>query len=477
MSAPTPPPYARTSARRWLKRLAFVSLLAALGYGALWLGRREVVRIGGTSELRDVTAETDHSDPDWRWESIVAARRKPPPGQNSADLVPRIQAAKHPKWLKEFEDPKWRTRLEPAPNVRYSPSIIAQARRELEASAEAVRLARTLKNLRTGHRELTISPNYIRADLDLTQFTRTVAELLNWDGIVATEDGDRARTADNLFAMLNTSRSIGDEPLMYSQSKRAGLRTGAVIAAERAIALSLDLPALSELQTELAADAEEPLLMTGFRGQRAALDQLFDNLYSGAVDRDSFGPPGVDSAPRLAWWHYRGWIPSDRAYSLRWMNRCVELAKLPMHEQIAPFREMRLPEPDEPKILSRLLLDGNLSFVEIIWKETAFARCAVVGIACERFRQKHNRWPNDLAELVPAYLTAIPLDPYSGESLRSAKSDDGCVVSSVGKSRGFGDQYLKAIGRQPPQQPPIQFRLWNPDHRRQPAPPDPAPEP
>lgn len=102
----------------------------------------------------------------------------------------------------------------------------------------------------------------------------------------------------------------------------------------------------------------------------------------------------------------------------------------------------------------------------------------MVGIACERFRHKHARWPNDLAELVPGFLSAVPLDPYSGEPLRFAKSDAGCVVFSVGKDRS--GRAVAFDAPDPPNNAPPRFRLWNPDRRRQPAPPDPpdpAPEP
>jgi len=38
-----------------------------------------------------------------------------------------------------------------------------------------------------------------------------------------------------------------------------------------------------------------------------------------------------------------------------------------------------------------------------------------------------------LAELVPAYLPAIPLDPYSGKSLCEKLLNDGLTVYSVGR--------------------------------------------
>jgi hypothetical protein len=59
-------------------------------------------------------------------------------------------------------------------------------------------------------------------------------------------------------------------------------------------------------------------------------------------------------------------------------------------------------------------------------------RCAVIGLACERFRLKSGRWPSSLDELTPAFLSAIPLDPFDGQPLRYLKLVDGVVVSSTG---------------------------------------------
>jgi len=89
----------------------------------------------------------------------------------------------------------------------------------------------------------------------------------------------------------------------------------------------------------------------------------------------------------------------------------------------------------------------------------------VVGIACEQFRQKNQRWPNELAERIPTYISAIPLDPFDGQPLRFAKLNDGVVVYSVGK------RLPPELGASPasrpefPQGVEVGFRLWNTDQR------------
>jgi hypothetical protein len=75
-----------------------------------------------------------------------------------------------------------------------------------------------------------------------------------------------------------------------------------------------------------------------------------------------------------------------------------------------------------------LSLRGALS----IATADARARCAVVAVAIERFRIKTGRTPGALAELTPAYLDAIPLDPFGTQPLRYLANGAGYSVYSVG---------------------------------------------
>jgi hypothetical protein len=49
--------------------------------------------------------------------------------------------------------------------------------------------------------------------------------------------------------------------------------------------------------------------------------------------------------------------------------------------------------------------------------QTLRARSLIVALACQAFRVEKGHSPADLAELVPAYLSAVPLDPLTGTNL------------------------------------------------------------
>lgn len=56
---------------------------------------------------------------------------------------------------------------------------------------------------------------------------------------------------------------------------------------------------------------------------------------------------------------------------------------------------------------------------------------AIVGIASERYRLAKGTWPASMNDLIPTYLKAIPLDPYSDKPLLYRVLPDGIAIYSV----------------------------------------------
>jgi hypothetical protein len=66
----------------------------------------------------------------------------------------------------------------------------------------------------------------------------------------------------------------------------------------------------------------------------------------------------------------------------------------------------------------------------------AMRRTAIAALAIERFRRAHaGQAPPSLDALVPAYLAAVPLDPYDGTPLKYKLDADSYVVYSVDRDR------------------------------------------
>ena len=63
----------------------------------------------------------------------------------------------------------------------------------------------------------------------------------------------------------------------------------------------------------------------------------------------------------------------------------------------------------------------------------AARRIVVTAIALKRFQLQHGNWPETIAELAPAFLSAIPVDPFDGQPLRYHPNGDGTfLLYSVG---------------------------------------------
>jgi hypothetical protein len=75
----------------------------------------------------------------------------------------------------------------------------------------------------------------------------------------------------------------------------------------------------------------------------------------------------------------------------------------------------------------------NLFFLAISWD--THRHLTIAAIALERYRLQHGHYPPALAQLVPAYLPQIPLDPMDGRPLRyRLKPDNDYTLYSVGQN-------------------------------------------
>ncbi|QDV84928.1 hypothetical protein [Planctomycetes bacterium TBK1r] len=81
---------------------------------------------------------------------------------------------------------------------------------------------------------------------------------------------------------------------------------------------------------------------------------------------------------------------------------------------------------------------------DAIRRRDAGLRLLMVEFAARLFDAKQRRLPTSIEELVPEFLPAVPLDPFSGNSLIYRQTDSGYVVYSTGPNRtddggAFGD--------------------------------------
>jgi hypothetical protein len=469
-----PPPRRR---RRWLTVLGILAFLMALPV-LLYL----YYCWSKDRELDAVVAEIEKDDPRWRFDEILADRPPIADADNPALVVGRVDAMLRPgnfdlgpKNYRYFEDDR-----KSAPRRLNGPQVIA-LRVALERHADAVKVARTLKQFKgEGRYAIQVTPDYISTILEPLHRCRGVMLMLESDAQLRAEDEDAAGALESCRALLVAARSIGDEPYLIAMLVRVAGQQLMVNALERTLAQSEKPPAgeLQAMQELLAREIDVPILFNAIRGERGGYDKLIDTLASQKMKlstlRGLVRPGPGNTVEDWLLDLFPGAVTSGRAEHLRLMNRAVEGARLPIHEQKDAFDKVDKATRETSSILVRLVMPAVTKVSEANRRSQANLRSAMVALAVERYRLEHDRWPDTLADVVKAgLLDAVPLDPINGQPLLYRRLADGVAIHSVGfDGIDDGGKFNRANPREPGFD--LGVRLWDVDRRRQnPLPPPP----
>jgi hypothetical protein len=449
--------------------LVFVGVLALI----VWGGRAHYHRVG-TERLNAVSAKLDTEEPGWRLDAILARRQQqaPPPGRNAADLVvavgDQVAPERNKLWAawRQAEGFQERDRS----NHRLPPEWVEHLDKMREHTAAVREQARSLRGLTAGYYPLTVGDNPYMALLPHLSKAREVAALLEYDALLASANGDPDTAIRAAHAALNVGRSIGDEPTLISQLVRIACDHIAAQAAFQALAWGKARQGLPELQAAFTAEADEPWLLHGLRGERGSIDRTFAGLASGKLTSEDFVVLGLQTPGPLdhaAFRLYKAFVPEDHAAALRILSEYIAAARLPHHEQAAALAAVQFPPrpPDDFRYLgTNLLLPACAKVGDASLRCRAQLLAAACLIACERFRQARGRWPESLEELPKDLLPGgVPLDPYDGKPMRFERHDDGVTVYSIGPQRSLPAQKPTELG--PFTIHGVGWKLWDPDQR------------
>jgi hypothetical protein len=119
------------------------------------------------------------------------------------------------------------------------------------------------------------------------------------------------------------------------------------------------------------------------------------------------------------------------------MTRVVQIAKMPVEEQDRELKVRGLPKADELAFFDRTYIFPRVAKITTDLSEgqisgQAELRCAIVAIVAKRYASMHRSWPSSLDDLVPAFLPAVPRDPFDGAQLRFRVLDDGIIIYCLG---------------------------------------------
>jgi hypothetical protein len=435
--------------------------------------------------LRQVLAETDRLDPGWRLDELEAGRAAVPDAENAAVSLTaalKLMPSGWPFWenpqasVNAERDPDECAALKQGfwspgtPTLRLDARQTKALREEVQRAAATLAEARKAADRPHGRFRIVYSPDFRSLVVtDAVVAVRQAISLLGYDALLRAEENDPDGALTSCRAMFSAARAIGDEPTPHSVMARMFAHLNGLQKTERVLAQGEPSePALAALQQLVEAEAAEPLLVIAARGERASLDGVMQALERGEMKVNqcwSLLELGANSTSD--WEQIAMQLDSpkrNRAALLQFMNEVVEAAKRPPTEQRQEMDRLRASQKRLPPLARNVGIQTfkayGLSLLDL-----ASLRSAMVLLAAERYRRAHGRWPTAAAELVPAYLKAVPVDPYDGASIRLRPSPDGVIVYSVGEDRQDNGGNLSGTFKAGTD---WGYRLWDVSRRRQP---------
>jgi hypothetical protein len=254
--------------------------------------------------------------------------------------------------------------------------------------------------------------------------------------------------AADMAGALRLARAILD----VAQGSQLAANVGRVIQ-------QLSVPAIQEgLRRRSWSDAQllalqrqletvRPLisLRTMFRQRRAWTFQVLDSMTDVPPEK-FFGRPGY------AWvrWLPRGWVQQNKAQFAKSSDELLASFD-PEEGRIIPDRIYTLRSTNAALRASRSPYTwlagrsvGSTEAEVVMWGFFANnLNQAVVACALERFRLARGAYPATLAELVPAFVTAVPHDVYSGQPMRYTRAPDGGYILTASDIGGRSEEELE----------------------------------
>ena len=215
--------------------------------------------------------------------------------------------------------------------------------------------------------------------------------------------GDDALAIERNIELMQLSRALGREPLIarrlisIAAAERAGDAT-AIIAADfiqqlsKRRTLASRSQVLKLIQLYLDEKDEPGLRAAAIDDERLQADQWY------SAERETFPllRPLVDTAERRS----LDWRRDERNQAVAGLFSAAVNNKAPTG---------RLAPPDG-------IFDQTFSlqaYLRAEWRAISVRRQAAVALAARLFERDHGRLPGSLSELIPAYLAALPQDPFA----------------------------------------------------------------
>lgn len=145
-------------------------------------------------------------------------------------------------------------------------------------------------------------------------------------------------------------------------------------------------------------------------------------------------------------------------------------AKLESARALAQKYRLDVSRPPSGRGLVRQIADPSFGVWQLAYAlpaagtNLAIHRTSIAALAVERFRRANaGQAPRSLEELVPAYLAAVPMDPFDGKPLKYKLDAGGYVIYSVDRDRADDGGVLyghgSGVAGRPPERRDLGIRI------------------
>jgi hypothetical protein len=348
--------------------------------------------------------------------------------------------------LDKGEGTTWTRMKLPPRGQSFSAPQLQMATEALTANKEALTTFRRAAKMPKSRYPVDFSQG-VFADLDHLAQLKSATTLLQLEAVVHAQNGRAGEAVESIQTILGSARSLAQEPILISQLVRAALDYQAGAATERALNLAaLTEPQLAALQAAFAA-AEKPNLSTrALIGERACTATILHSprdltppsnpaaLENSVATQKGFG----SSLMRLT-----GFFQRDLGYFLDAMTTNIALSRLGDPEQFRARAQMYDIAVDARLghyVMSGLTLPVLVRSTAKDAEHRARLRTVQAVLAIERHRLANGgKLPVSFEALVPKYLAAVPVDPFTGDPLVFKIRPRGYVVYSLGEDTNDDD--------------------------------------
>jgi len=256
--------------------------------------------------------------------------------------------------------------------------------------------------------------------------------LLKLEAVLHAENGDGESALRSAISSFGIAHSLANEPCIVPQLVRIACQSFAVTTIEYCVNRVVpDDEQLVEF-IECVQNAERNSdISCAFVGERCMGLAFFRAPES--VNPDLIN--GIPFRPVLELFKAAGLVDADAIIYFDIMDEYIQSIQLPLHKRQDAVRAInaKLQSTSKIHILLHSLMPALSRITIMDLRNIAQWRTARTALAIERYRLAAGKLPDTLADIVPAYLDAVPTDPFDGNELRYKKLEPGFVVYSIGE--------------------------------------------